>query len=220
MPQLSTSACLSMPRIVCLVELLEDVAEAQHHDLVADDQHAPVAIMEVDRVEHRAQAQDHVGPALAARRPVIEFAEPAAVRGFLGKALADAERGQPVEDAELALAQPLVDDRPRRAAGQRALLADDLGRLPRADIGRGQDDLGPFVARQRGEPAAGRFGLLDAELGQRHVDVAHVDVDLVRAGLVGGVARDIALALPVPDQPQSFGPVLAHQPAPPEALKA
>ena len=129
MPQLSTSACLSMSRIVCLVELLEDVAEAQHDDLVADDQHAPVAIMEVDRVEHRAQAQDHVGPALAARRPVVEFAEPPAVRGFFREALADPERGQPVEDSELALAQALIDDGPRGAARQRALLADDLGGL-------------------------------------------------------------------------------------------
>ena len=77
MPQLSTSACLSIARIACLVELLEDVAEAQHDDLVADDQHAPVAIMEVDRVEHRPQPQDDVGPALAAGRAVVEFAEPA-----------------------------------------------------------------------------------------------------------------------------------------------
>ena len=117
MPQLSTSACLSIARIACLVELLEDVAEAQDHHLVADDQHAPVAIMEVDGVEHRPQPQDHVGPALAAGRPVIEFAEPLAVRGFLREFVADAGRRQPVEDAELALAQPLVDDGPRRAAG-------------------------------------------------------------------------------------------------------
>ena len=68
----------------------------------------------------------------------------------------------------------------------------------------------PLVARQRGEPAAGGLRLLDAERGQRHVDVAHVDVDLVRAGFVGGVARDIALALPVPDEPQPFGPILPH----------
>ena len=164
-----------------LVELLEDVAEAQHDDLVADDQHAPVAIMQVDGVEHRAQAQDHVGPALAAGRAMIEFAEPAAVRGFLGKALADAERGQPVEDPELALAQALVDDGPRRAAGKRALLADDLGGLPGADIGRGQDR--SRAARRAAKPrtSARRLRLLHAELGQGHVDVAHVDVDLVRA---------------------------------------
>ena len=51
-----------------LVQLLEDVAHAQHHDLVADDQHAAVAIMQVDGVHHRAQPQDDVGPALAAGR--------------------------------------------------------------------------------------------------------------------------------------------------------
>ena len=125
------------------------------------------------------------------------------MRGFFREALADAERGQPVEDPELALAQPLVDDRSRRTAGERALLADDLGGLLRADIGRGQDDLAAArraaaTANQR--PAAS--ACCDAELRQRHVDVAHVDVDLVRAGFIGRIARDIALALPVPDQPQ------------------
>jgi len=66
------------------------------------------------------------------------------------------------------------------------------------------------MPEQRREPPAGRFSLLMPKLGQGHVDVAHVDVDLVRAGLVGRIARDIALALPVPDEPQSLGPILAH----------
>ena len=132
------------------------------------------------------------------------------MRRFVREALADADAGQPVEDAELALAQPLVDDRPGRAAGERAGLADDLGGLARPHVGRGEDDLGPLVARQSGKPAAGRLGLAKAELGERHVDVADVDVDLVRAGLVGGVAGDIALALPVPHQPQPLGPILPH----------
>src|SRR4029078_10962632 len=106
------------------MQLLEDVAEKQYDHLVADDQHPTVAIMEVDRVEHRAKAQDHVGPALAARRPVVEFAEPAAVGRFLRELWGNAGIVQPVEDAELALAQPLVDDGARRAATKRALLAD------------------------------------------------------------------------------------------------
>ena len=95
-----------------LVQLLEDVAEAEHDDLVADDQHPPVGMVEADRVERAPQAQDHVGPALAAGRAVVEFAEQGAMLGLLGIFLADAGGGQPVEDAELALAQPLVDDRP------------------------------------------------------------------------------------------------------------
>ena len=69
---------------------------------------------------------------------------------------------------------------------------------------------GRSLRGKRGEPAPGGFRLAHAELGQRHVDVAHVDVDLVRPGFVGGVPGDIALALAVPDQPQPFGPILAH----------
>src|SRR6185503_18120638 len=64
--------------------------------------------------------------------------------------------------------------------------------------------------RERGEPAARRFRLLAPELGQRHVDVAQLDVDLVRARFVGGIARDIALALSMPHQPQPGGPILPH----------
>ena len=91
MPQLRISAWLSMARICVLGQLLEDVAHAQHDDLVGDDDDALVGIMEVDRVERRAQAQDDVGPALAAGRAVVEFAHLGAVRGFLGILLADAD---------------------------------------------------------------------------------------------------------------------------------
>ena len=62
------------------------------------------------------------------------------------------------------------------------------------------------AANQR--PAASACWM--AELGQRHVDVADVDVDVVQPGFMRGVARDIALALPVPDQPQALGPILPH----------
>ena len=83
--------------------------------------------------------------------------------GFFGKAIANAERGQPVEDSEFALAQPLVDQRLGLAAGERAGPADDLGRLLGADLGRGQDDFGAVVARHGREPAACCFRLVDAE---------------------------------------------------------
>ena len=86
------------------IELLENVAKAEHDNLVADDQNTPVAIMEVDRVEHRSEAEDHIGPALAARRPMIEFAEAPPVRSFFRKAVADPCGSEPVEDPELALA--------------------------------------------------------------------------------------------------------------------
>ncbi len=68
------------------------------------------------------QPKDHVRPALAAWRTVVEFAEPATVRGLFREAVADAQGGEPVEDAELTLAEALVDDRSGRAAGERVLL--------------------------------------------------------------------------------------------------
>ena len=71
----------------------------------------------------------------AAGRPVIEFSQATAVRRFLRKTVADPERGQPVENPELTLAQPLIEDRPGRAAGQSPLPADDLSRLLCADVG-------------------------------------------------------------------------------------
>ena len=130
--------------------------------------------------------------------------------GQVGIFLADAGGGQPVEDAELALAQALVDDRLARLLGDAARLADRLGGLAGADIRRGEDDLGPLALRQRGEPAAERAACSLAELAQRHVDVAHVDVDHAEAGRIGGVARDVAGALPVADDPELFGPSLSH----------
>ena len=103
-----------------LVQLLEDVAHAQDDDLVADDQDAAVAIVQVDGVHHRPQAEDDVGPAFAARSAVIEFAEHGAVGRFLRIFVADTNGRQAVEHAELALAQALVDDRLGRAAGEGA----------------------------------------------------------------------------------------------------
>ena len=41
-----------------LVEFFQDVAEAQHDDLMANDQHAPVAIMKIDRVQRGAEAAE------------------------------------------------------------------------------------------------------------------------------------------------------------------
>ena len=46
-----------------------------------------------------------------------------------------------------------------------------------------------------------RLGLLVTEIAQRHVDVANVEFDDAEARFIGRIARDIALALPVPKQP-------------------
>ena len=141
---------------------------------------------------------------------MVEFPQTAAVRGLFGKALADADGGQPVENAKLAFSQALVDDGPRGPRGKCSGIADAFRGLARADIGRGKDDLGALILRQRREPAARRLGLLEAKVRQGHVDVAHVDVDLMASGLVCRIAGDITLALPVPHKPQTFGPIMTH----------
>src|SRR6476661_6192345 len=104
---------------------------------------------------------------------------------FLRESFADSDRGEPVENPELALAQALVDDRPRRTAGKSARPADDLGSLLCADIGRGENDLRSLLARESCKPAPRCFCLAGAKGGPRHVDIAQVDVDFVRAGFVG-----------------------------------
>jgi hypothetical protein len=50
-----------------LVEILEDVSEAQHDDLVRNDHHAHPRIMQRHGIEQRPESQDDVRPALAAR---------------------------------------------------------------------------------------------------------------------------------------------------------
>ena len=69
---------------------------------------------------------------------------------------------------------------------------------------------GRSLRREGGEPAAGRLGLPVPQFGKRHVDVAEVDGDLVQPGFIGCVARDIALALAMPHQPQFRRPILPH----------
>src|SRR3982751_5983078 len=122
--------------------------------------------MKVDGVEHRSQTENHVRPTLASRRAVVKFAQPASMRRFLRKTLTDAKRGQPVENAELALTEPFVDDGARWSVGERSGLADRLGGLSCAHIRRGEDDFGTFSSRQRCEIAAGRFRLPEPEIGE------------------------------------------------------
>jgi hypothetical protein len=96
---------------------------------VADDQHAAVGMMQADRVERAPQPKDDVGPALAAGRAMVEFAEQAALLGLIGEFLADPAGGQPVPQAELALAQALVLDWALGTGGGAAAVADRGGGL-------------------------------------------------------------------------------------------
>ena len=80
-----------------------------------------------------AQAQDHVGPGLPAGGPVVELALPAPPLGLLRVAGLHAGEGQSVQDAELAVAEPLVDTwlgsaSPHALAGQAGgLLGPEVG---------------------------------------------------------------------------------------------
>src|SRR5215210_5922614 len=54
---------------------LEKVAKAEHCDLMSDDQDALAPVVARDRINDAAQAQDHIAPAFAAGRAMIELAE-------------------------------------------------------------------------------------------------------------------------------------------------
>lgn len=103
-------------------------------------------------------------------------------------------------DTEFLFAKPLVDaDFLVRLAT--AGLAENLGRLDRANIGRGEHDLGSAIFLSGREPLAKRARLLHPELRQRHVDIAVIELDTLGTGGIGGVARNIARALAVADDP-------------------
>jgi hypothetical protein len=67
------------------------------------------ALFAPQHLDHAAQPEHDVAPALAAGRPEIELADERALRGELGKLLLDAVLREAVEDPELLLAQALVD---------------------------------------------------------------------------------------------------------------
>ncbi len=104
-------------------------------------------------------------------------------------------RVEAVEDAELAFAQALVEDRSGRVRHEAAGFGDQHGSLRRAMEGRGQDDFGPLVLRQASEPPAQRLRLFDAERAERHVRIAVGDVDASQLGGMRAIARDVAGAL-------------------------
>ena len=146
-------------------------------------------------VEQAAHPEHDVGPALAAGRLVVELAEPLAAGGLLGVPGADPETRQPVEDAEVALAQPFVEEhlRPRpRIASVAVSAARRYGELS-TTLGR-RDSSAPasHAPTASAWSAAGR--------GQLDVGVAHVEVELLGLRLVRRVVGLVADALAVPDE--------------------
>jgi hypothetical protein len=117
-----------------------------------------------------------------------------------------------IEHPELPVAQPLV------AHGRDVdALERDFGRLPGAQVGRHDHDIGSLVVREVVEPPRDGLGLLLPGVGQRHVGVALGDVDQVRALLLRGRCRDVADALAVPDDADPLQ--LVHGLALPVALR-
>ncbi len=215
MPQLGTSPQPVEREHLRLVEAVEQIAQAVDDHLVADDEDAIAPIFARQHVEKAAQAQDHVAPAFAAGRAKVELADVRPLLGELGIPGADAERRQPVEDAELLFAQPLVADAGDGAdvavglVSVRAQCGEDaVAGLAGADVGRAEHDLRLLVARQGGEPVAERVALLLAERRQRHVDIAIGDIDRGKAAELGRVAGDVAGALAVADDPERLRPLL------------
>ncbi|KAL8988149.1 MAG: hypothetical protein Q9177_002729, partial [Variospora cf. flavescens] len=71
---------------------------------------AIISALERERDNHSpqsAQPQQHVGPGLAARGPVVELAVPGPAGVLLGQPLAYTAPGEQVQHAQLAVAQPL-----------------------------------------------------------------------------------------------------------------
>jgi cation diffusion facilitator family transporter len=194
------------------VERFEDVAHAQHDDLMREDHHALAGIMKRDRVEDGAEAQDDVAPALAAWRTMIEFAKQAPKLCLFGKDVGDAGRCQPIEDAELLLAQPFVEA-DGHVARRTAAGPESLGSLERAPIRRREKNLRPRAFRLAGEPMPQRRRLLLSQTAERDVCVANREFDTVHGGFMGSVARHVAGALSVPHDDQLLRPMHAGLPS-------
>ena len=166
--------------------------------------------MQADRVEQTAQAQDHVAPALAAGRPMIELAEPAPEPGLLRLVPRDARLGQQIEDTEFLFPQPLVGDETTRPARHSGCARDQFGGLARPSIGRDQHHLRLCGRRERAEPSAERPRLFAPEIAERHVRVAQIEAQRRQSRLRRLRAGEIADALPVTDHPKPIRPALLH----------
>src|SRR5919107_1029474 len=92
-----------------LGKLLQNEPERHDHRLVGEDPQPRAVVVHAERVEHAAHPQRDVAPALAARRAVVELADALAAGRLVRELLADTGTGEPVEGAEVALPEPLVE---------------------------------------------------------------------------------------------------------------
>ena len=181
-----------------LREPLQDVADQQDHGVVAHQQDALAGVAAVEVGQQGAKPQCDVGPGLAARRTVVELAQPPPSFGFFGEPGLHARGGEHVQDPELAVAQPFIDeDRRRPAAG----LHGQFRCLARPGVGEDQT----AVRSVLGNPASSRpraSACSRPVSGQLDVGVPGRNVDHVRPGLVGQRGGHVSLALAVPHQHQ------------------
>src|SRR5829696_5720332 len=162
-----------------LGELLQHVPEHHDHGLVGDDQQPLAVVAQALGRQQAADPQRDVGPALPARRPVVELAEQVAPPRLVGELLPDAGPGHAVERPEVALAQPLVG-----AHADVQLRRGQLGGGQRPVERGAQRGGGPVVVGQVGQPRAQRLGLRVPGVGQLDVGIADVELQPARSRLL------------------------------------
>src|SRR3954453_2249410 len=139
-------------------EALADVAERQHQRVVAEHDRTGSLGRRVQVQQEAADPEHDVRPGLASRGPVVELAQPLTPFGLQWEAAQDTLPGEHVEDTELAVAQPLVQQ--HRQVSTRAGQADLRGLL-RPDVGGGPDGRRHTVGQQGLQAAGQRLGLVD-----------------------------------------------------------
>src|SRR3569833_1082336 len=91
-----------------LVEFFQKVSETQHNALVRNNQHAAAGVVQTQRVQRTAQAQNDIAPTLAAGRPMVELSHVAANLRLLRIELLDARAREPIQNPEFLLSEALV----------------------------------------------------------------------------------------------------------------
>jgi hypothetical protein len=86
--------------------------------------------------------------------------------------------GKAVEDAELFLAQALVDNKAAALGTNAPFSLNDLSSALRPEIGRGEHHVGTFCCRKGSKPASEGAGLLLAELAEGNIHVSMGNVDM------------------------------------------
>jgi hypothetical protein len=164
-----------------------------------------------DGVEGAPQAQNDITPALTTRWAMVELPQEAPELRLLGVELFDPCAGEPIQDPELLLPQPFVNNEGVLLGANATFRLDQLGRVPGPQVRGCEDDIGPLRGREAGEPASEDTRLLLTEGAQGDVDVTIGYVDVPEPCSMSGIASDVAGAFPVTHDPKAFRPPLMHR---------